>query len=196
MKEYEKGKTNKVKMSDGRLLNPWDDEFRVPGTFGTGSDTHKVPEHLKEVKIAYKAIYPTFEEYMEDWCGYEERDPETGKYGYWHNPKAKWDWHELGGRWTGFFKLKEPKQKEIKISKEQVSFLAFEYGLSEERIKELIELRKKGLKGYEEDRKKHPAVGGGYYLDKKIEELLTPSYEEAKVGKLGLMTDFPEAGWV
>ncbi len=24
---------------------------------------------------------------------------------YWRNPDAKWDWYQLGGRWTGYFKL-------------------------------------------------------------------------------------------
>jgi hypothetical protein len=24
-----------------------------------------------------------------------------------YNPKSKWDWHSLGGRWTGYFKLRE-----------------------------------------------------------------------------------------
>jgi len=27
--------------------------------------------------------------------------------GYWENPRAKWDWFQIGGRWAGFFKLKE-----------------------------------------------------------------------------------------
>lgn len=33
-------------------------------------------------------------------------DKETGKRGHWYNPNSKWDWYTLGGRWTGFFKLK------------------------------------------------------------------------------------------
>jgi hypothetical protein len=43
--------------------------------------------------------------YAEDYHGYK-KDEETGKYGYWENPNAKWDWYQLGGRWAGFFKLK------------------------------------------------------------------------------------------
>ncbi len=57
-------------------------------------------------KISFKKKYKTFENFMEEYCGYSERDPKTGKYGYWHNPQAKWDWYSLGGRWTGYFKLK------------------------------------------------------------------------------------------
>jgi hypothetical protein len=31
-------------------------------------------------------------------------DPENG---YWENPNRKWDWYSLGGRWAGFFKMKQ-----------------------------------------------------------------------------------------
>jgi len=31
---------------------------------------------------------------------------EAAKEGYPENPNAKWDWYVVGGRWTGFFKLK------------------------------------------------------------------------------------------
>jgi hypothetical protein len=53
-----------------------------------------------------KKKYPTFEEYIEDYVGYK-KDEKTGKYGYWSNPNAKWDWYTLGGRWHDFFKLKQ-----------------------------------------------------------------------------------------
>lgn len=29
------------------------------------------------------------------------------------NPNAKWDWYEIGGRWQGFFKLKEGKKGNV-----------------------------------------------------------------------------------
>ncbi len=50
--------------------------------------------------------YGNVEKYAEEYHGYK-KDPETGKYGYWVNKNAKWDWYQLGGRWTGFFKVKE-----------------------------------------------------------------------------------------
>jgi hypothetical protein len=61
---------------------------------------------LKKGTFLFKETFENFETYMKDWCGYEKRDEKTNKYGYWKNNNAKWDWHELGGRWTGFFKLK------------------------------------------------------------------------------------------
>lgn len=36
-----------------------------------------------------------------------ERPLAEGEEGYWENPNRKWDWYSLGGRWTGFFKVKE-----------------------------------------------------------------------------------------
>lgn len=57
-------------------------------------------------QIPYVNIYPTFEAYQKDFCE-SVRDPDKNRYGYWHNPNAKWDWYEMGGRWTGAFKAKQ-----------------------------------------------------------------------------------------
>jgi len=111
LEDYNNKTVTKVVMPDGRLLNEWDEEFRVKGSIGLGSNSHKVPDHLEKKEVPFKELYATFEDYMKDWCGSEERDEKTGKYGYWENPNAKWDWYSLGGRWCGFFKLKSPNMK-------------------------------------------------------------------------------------
>lgn len=110
--DYDTETIRKVKTPDGRLLWPWDEEFRVPGTFGLGSDTHRVPEGAgyEEVDIKASELYPTFESYMEEYCDYDSRDPETGKYGYWENPNKKWDWWEIGGRYSNWFKTKDGRK--------------------------------------------------------------------------------------
>ena len=59
-------------------------------------------EEDQETKDEYKNDFDT---YVEEYHGYS-KDEETGKYGYWENPNAKWDWYQLGGRWAGFFRLK------------------------------------------------------------------------------------------
>jgi hypothetical protein len=106
-KEYEEGTIEKIVMPDGQLVSRYDEEFRIDkNSFGTGTHTHEVPEHLEKRETPFKKLYPNFEEFMKDHHGYTERDDKTGKYGYWENPNAKWDWYELGGRWTGFFKVK------------------------------------------------------------------------------------------
>lgn len=59
-------------------------------------------EEDQETKDEYNNDFDT---YAEDYHGYK-KDEETGKYGYWENPNAKWDWYQLGGRWAGFFRVK------------------------------------------------------------------------------------------
>ncbi len=45
-----------------------------------------------------------FDQYASVYQGYKKQ--EDGRYGYWENSNAKWDWYILGGRWSGFFKMK------------------------------------------------------------------------------------------
>lgn len=52
-----------------------------------------------------------FDEFLKDYFGYTKIDD---KYGYHANPNAKWDWYQVGGRWSNFFKLKEDKNGEAK----------------------------------------------------------------------------------
>jgi len=111
--EYDTEGTTRVVMPDGTYKTPYDDEFRKPGTFGIGSDTHEVPADLETREVPYKELYATFEEFVQGYHGYEERDKETGRYGYWENPNRKWDWYQVGGRFTGFFKLKEGAAGEL-----------------------------------------------------------------------------------
>ena len=52
-----------------------------------------------------------------DWHG-ACRNPDTGNWGYWHNPDAKWDWWMIGGRWTGLLAsdydpTQDPANREI-----------------------------------------------------------------------------------
>ena len=107
--KYETESVEMVRTPEGELLSPWDERFRVPGSFGTsfGSNpSHKAPDDYERVQVSHKEQYATFEEYMADYCGYEEKDEKTGRYGYWENENKKWDGGQVGGRWTGFFKAK------------------------------------------------------------------------------------------
>ena len=64
--------------------------------------------------------YESDESYREAFDSYVDgevykKDPKTGRYGYWENPNAKWDWYQLGGRWTGMLKLKSDASKKHAI---------------------------------------------------------------------------------
>lgn len=108
--EYENEGRNMVVMPDGTFKNSWDDEFRKPGQHGIGSNTHEVPAHLEQREVPFKELHATFEDFVKDYHGYESRDEEKNRYGYWENPNRKWDWYQVGGRWSGFLKLKEGAQ--------------------------------------------------------------------------------------
>jgi hypothetical protein len=91
------------------------EKLRADG-YGTYKERSLKNVKIKVVPAPYniplKEKYPDFTEYIEDYCGYD-RNKETGKYGYWHNPNSKWDWYSLGGRWSGSFKLKTSKILEL-----------------------------------------------------------------------------------
>ncbi|MBR6588051.1 MAG: hypothetical protein IKK82_11600 [Kiritimatiellae bacterium] len=105
--KYEHDSVEMVKMPDGRMLYPWDEEFRKDGEFGYGSGTHEVPADAPLIKVPFKEKYETFEQFMADWHGMPERNPETDRYGYFENPNAKWDWYQIGGRWRGMLRATE-----------------------------------------------------------------------------------------
>jgi len=60
-----------------------------------------------EMKKPAKEVYKTINQFAEDWFGYHLSG---SSWGYWHNPNAKWDWYQLGGRWKGYFLLKPGAQ--------------------------------------------------------------------------------------
>lgn len=54
-------------------------------------------------------IYPDLDSFVQDYHQ-QTKHPENGKYGFFFNPQAKWDWYQLGGRWAGFFKPKKNRR--------------------------------------------------------------------------------------
>lgn len=61
--------------------------------------------------VPYKSLYKTFDAFCRKEEGYTLNA--EGKYGYESNPNAKWDWWSIGGRWLGFFPVKEGTAKVI-----------------------------------------------------------------------------------
>ncbi len=69
-------------------------------------------EQAKEnKKLSFEELY---KKYGEDWNGSEWRKDENNQWAKYstYNPKSKWDYYSLGGRWNGFFKLKEEFRNE------------------------------------------------------------------------------------
>jgi len=98
----------------------------------------------RPVKIAIKDKYPIYEDYLKHWHGVE---PEHQGYDF--NPKAKWDWYQLGGRWTGFFRLK-PKTNGNLGNPSLVSSRRAEYGTADQAYKRDIDFEKMAQDQFEE----------------------------------------------
>lgn len=104
--EFKYGETEVIRYPDGSCKLTWN------ARKDDGIDDKAVPEGYKLEKMAFKVMYETYEEYLQEWQGMQ-KDDDTGKYGYWYNPNAKWDWHEIGGRWKGSLILKKGKKGDI-----------------------------------------------------------------------------------
>lgn len=101
--KYEEESVRMVHLPDGSRKFTWDQSFQQGSVF----DSKQVyPEGAVEKEVPFKELYATFEEFMSVFAGYDERDETHGQFGYYHNPQAKWDWYQVGGRWRGYFKLK------------------------------------------------------------------------------------------
>ena len=89
-KEYDEESIEIIKRPDGSL------DFAHAAT-----DADKAAQ-IAPVSAKFSELYPTFEEFCERWRGAQPN--EQGRYGYSSNPNAKWDWYQIGGRWSGYFK--------------------------------------------------------------------------------------------
>lgn len=104
--EYKNKSTTQVRTPDGVLVSPYDDRFLVkePGKLGS----HRViPEDHEKIEVPFKDLYSTFEEFVQEWHGMGEANKRNGRWGWYMNPNAKWDWWTIGGRWDGVLRLKE-----------------------------------------------------------------------------------------
>lgn len=61
----------------------------------------EIPEGFEEVNVSMPEVYATIDEFADDYFGYKR---ENGKLGRWTNPNKKWDWWEVGGRWSGLLR--------------------------------------------------------------------------------------------
>lgn len=124
--KWETDTTTCIKMPDGRLLATNDEEFRIAGQIGTNHTAYKVPSELKQAEVPLMKLYPDFDWYAQNYCGYH-KDETIGRYGYWENPNHKWDWYEIGGGFTGFFPLKPGVTGEVGDPSLMISHVGVSY---------------------------------------------------------------------
>ena len=113
-------------------------EYPTPSDIARDKGFKIVPDESKEGGFRFereverdwryepsKEKYPTIDEFAKNYYGYQKKG---GKYGYTHNPCAKWDWYSVGGRWGGYLTNKDVNKTdcdlitEIDWEKQEVPF--------------------------------------------------------------------------
>lgn len=100
-------------------LAPFDERIEIPD-YDTGivseEDKNRCIEYyVKEKKFNYVNNFDDlYAKYGRDWNSGSWRKHTDGTYHEYstRNPDSKWDWYKLGGRWTGFFQLKDDAEGE------------------------------------------------------------------------------------
>lgn len=108
---YETATISAVRYPDGHVVATCTSEFRKKycvleeHIMAASSAPDQPPQENEETKtMVYipkcpvKCLY-SFEQYCSEYCGYVKN--EAGVWGYWSNPKATWDWFQIGGRFAG-----------------------------------------------------------------------------------------------
>lgn len=125
--------------------------------------TVRIRKIARPKQIALKDKYPMYEDYLKDWHGVEDVE----KQGYDFNPNAKWDWYQLGGRWTGFFKLK-PRTAGILGEPSLVSDHRADYGTADQAMIRDIDFERMIQDNFEESSKNYDEFEA-LYNDGKLE---------------------------
>lgn len=102
---YETETAEYIELEKGELVSPDDPIFRKP-IIGELISIQEVPTQLKRVQIPHNQVYASFDDFMVQFIGYRSKDEKTGTWGYWENSNAKWDWWEIGGRWSNMLLLR------------------------------------------------------------------------------------------
>jgi hypothetical protein len=141
--EFETGEIKQFRVFDklfhqyDRDLVPFVNRYRIScdkklvEKFETPSEQDILEAGAELVMLTFKEKYGTFESFAEEYHGLTAN--EDGRYGYWSNPNAKWDWYQIGGRWSGHWPAKENAEtdygersflnEEEKISPNQVDII-------------------------------------------------------------------------
>lgn len=69
--------------------------------------TEELIKDFEEIKNNHpEYYYENLEEFAKEYHGFSKLENEE-LWGRWTNPNSKWDWYQIGGRWSGFFKIKD-----------------------------------------------------------------------------------------
>lgn len=116
-----------VVLADGEVADRYDESFYVTGPDPSFPSLTKksfvLPEGAKEAEMPadearkHSIGYATIEECAKEYFGINEESCRDGKFYRLTNPSKKWDWWQIGGRWTGMLAIsydpsEDPENKE------------------------------------------------------------------------------------
>lgn len=116
---YEKDTDMAVLFPDGTVHSLRSKEFKDHFVACDGKIQERIDGRYAETDRSrmLKAVldYPakklySFEEYCREEFGYEEKD---GRFGYWDNPDAHWDWYQIGGRYSNRLLVKKTAESAL-----------------------------------------------------------------------------------
>ena len=65
-----------------------------------------IPKGYEECQVTHKEFFGDFKEFLIQWHEYDDEDLKDNKIGYYDNPNSKYDWYQIGGRFSGLFQAK------------------------------------------------------------------------------------------
>ena len=109
-KEYQTGHVEMVRLPEGKYVfphsRPFSDRYIVSEgkvlERNAGPCKHamrtKRAKKMQVVNRAFRKVYTSLKDYAEEYCCYTY-EADRNRCGYYSNPKAFWDWYQIGGRW-------------------------------------------------------------------------------------------------
>jgi hypothetical protein len=100
-----------VVLADGKVVDRYDDALYVVEECGR-KKTYTLPEGAVEKEMpadearTHGLGYASMDQCAEDYYGIRPEQCRDGRYFNKTNPNRKWDWWQLGGRWSGMLRLK------------------------------------------------------------------------------------------
>lgn len=108
LREWEEGAGEAILFPDGRYFSHYDARFYLYDS--DGRLFFCLPPGYVKVTVPHKQRFHSVDEFATKRYGYKIVD---GRYGYYDNPNAHWDWYQIGGRWCGLLLVPDGAWGEI-----------------------------------------------------------------------------------
>lgn len=130
-----------------------------------------------------------YQKYGDDWNNNQWRKNEAGEWAEFttYNPKSKWDWYQLGGRWNGFLKLNPMKAIGFGLE-----------GFSTAEVDNLVDLFLKNKEKFMDVTSKYNGKTGliRETIANIVDFMENPTYPEHVLGDFSLVSDTrADKGW-